>query len=48
LWKVVEINVVLGRIRLAAEDGRVIYFSSSDFEKAEGRWNIKPGAVIRN
>jgi cell fate regulator YaaT (PSP1 superfamily) len=48
LWKVVEINVVLGRIRLAAEDGRVIYFSSSDFEKIEGRWNVKPGAVIRN
>ncbi|MDR1178842.1 MAG: hypothetical protein LBK64_08435 [Spirochaetaceae bacterium] len=48
LWKVVEVNVVLGKIRLAAEDGRVICFSSSDFEKTEGRWNVKPGAVIQN
>jgi cell fate regulator YaaT (PSP1 superfamily) len=48
LWKVVEVNVVLGKIRLAAEDGRVICFSSSDFEKAEGRWNIKTGAVIQS
>jgi cell fate regulator YaaT (PSP1 superfamily) len=48
LWKVMEINVVLGKIRLAAEDGRVIWFSSSDFEKIDGRWSIKPGATIRN
>jgi cell fate regulator YaaT (PSP1 superfamily) len=48
LWKVVEINVVLGRLRLAAEDGRVICLSSRDFEKIEGRWNVKPGAVIQN
>jgi cell fate regulator YaaT (PSP1 superfamily) len=48
LWKVVEINVVLGKIRLAAEDGRVISFSSSDFEKTDGRWNVKPDAAIQN
>jgi cell fate regulator YaaT (PSP1 superfamily) len=48
LWKVVEVNVVLGKIRLAAEDGRVVAFSSSDFEKAEGRWNVKPDAVIQS
>jgi cell fate regulator YaaT (PSP1 superfamily) len=48
LWKVVEINVVLGKIRLAAEDGRVISFSSSDFEKIDGRWNVKPDAAIQN
>jgi cell fate regulator YaaT (PSP1 superfamily) len=48
LWKVAEVNVVLGKIRLAAEDGRVVAFSSSDFEKAEGRWNVKPDAVIQS
>jgi cell fate regulator YaaT (PSP1 superfamily) len=48
LWKVVEINVILGKIRLASEDGRIICFSSSDFEKTEGRWNVKPNAVILN
>jgi cell fate regulator YaaT (PSP1 superfamily) len=48
LWKVVEINAVLGKIRLAAEDGRVIGLSSADFEKLDGRWNIKPGAVIQS
>jgi cell fate regulator YaaT (PSP1 superfamily) len=48
LWKVAEVNVVMGKIRLVAEDGRVICFSSSDFEKVEGRWNVKPGAVIQN
>jgi cell fate regulator YaaT (PSP1 superfamily) len=48
LWKVVEVNIVLGKIRLAAEDGRVVCFSSSDFEKTEGRWSVKPGAVIQS
>jgi cell fate regulator YaaT (PSP1 superfamily) len=48
LWKVVEVNVVLGKLRLAAEDGRVISFFASDFEKTEGRWNVKPGAVIQS
>jgi cell fate regulator YaaT (PSP1 superfamily) len=48
LWKVTEVNVVLGRIKLAAEDGRVIQFSSSAFEKAEGRWSVRAGASILN
>jgi hypothetical protein len=45
---VAEVNVVLGRIKLAAEDGRVIQFASSAFEKVDGRWNIKPGVVIQS
>jgi cell fate regulator YaaT (PSP1 superfamily) len=44
-WKVTEVNVVMGRLKLSAEDGRVIQFPSSVFEKAEGRWVIRPGAV---
>ncbi|MDR1863363.1 MAG: hypothetical protein LBQ67_05515 [Treponema sp.] len=48
LWKVAEANVVLGKIRLTAEDGRVVCFSSPDFEKVDGRWSVRPGAGIRN
>ena len=42
LWKVAEVNVVLGKIRLASEDGRFTTFPASAFEKTEGRWIIKP------
>ena len=41
LWKVIEVNVVLGKIKLATEDGRVIQFPASAFDKSEGRWLIK-------
>jgi cell fate regulator YaaT (PSP1 superfamily) len=41
LWKVTEVNVVLGSVKLSAEDGRQIQFPASRFEKAEGRWQIK-------
>jgi cell fate regulator YaaT (PSP1 superfamily) len=41
LWKVMEVNVVLGTVKLSAEDGRQIQFPASRFEKAEGRWQIK-------
>jgi cell fate regulator YaaT (PSP1 superfamily) len=39
-WKVLEVNVVLGKVKLAAEDGRQIQIPGSYFEKAEGRWRI--------
>lgn len=41
LWKVVEVNVVVGMIRLNAEDGRQIHLPVSRFEKADGRWKMK-------
>jgi cell fate regulator YaaT (PSP1 superfamily) len=44
VWKVAEVNVVLGKLKLAAEDGRQIQLPASSFEKAEGRWRIIPGA----
>jgi cell fate regulator YaaT (PSP1 superfamily) len=44
-WKVIEVNVVMGRLKLSADDGRVIQFPASAFEKAEGRWVIRPGAA---
>jgi len=43
IWKVIEVNIVLGKIKLATEDGRLVQFASSSFEKSEGRWAIKPG-----
>jgi cell fate regulator YaaT (PSP1 superfamily) len=39
-WRVVEINVILGRLKLAGEDGRVLNFPASAFERAEGRWRL--------
>jgi cell fate regulator YaaT (PSP1 superfamily) len=40
LWKVIEVNVVMGKLRISAEDGRQIYLPASSFEKVEGRWRI--------
>jgi cell fate regulator YaaT (PSP1 superfamily) len=44
VWKVLEVNVVTGRVKLATEDGRQIHLSSSAFEKIDGRWSIKKEA----
>ncbi|MDR2601868.1 MAG: hypothetical protein LBC53_05395 [Spirochaetaceae bacterium] len=41
IWKVVEVNVVLGVATLSLEDGRRIYLPKTQFEKVEGRWQIK-------
>jgi cell fate regulator YaaT (PSP1 superfamily) len=41
LWKVMEVNVVMGKVKLSSEDSRVIQMPVSSFEKADGRWVIK-------
>jgi cell fate regulator YaaT (PSP1 superfamily) len=41
LWKVAEINVVTGIVKLAAEDGRQIQMPGARFEKADGRWSVR-------
>jgi cell fate regulator YaaT (PSP1 superfamily) len=41
-WKVTEVNVVLGRIRITSDDGRVLYFPASAFEKKDGAWHLFP------
>jgi cell fate regulator YaaT (PSP1 superfamily) len=41
LWKVIEVNVVMGAVKLSAEDGRQITLPSTQFEKAEGRWQVR-------
>lgn len=40
LWKVTEVNAVMGRLRISTEDGRQQYLPASRFEKVEGRWRI--------
>jgi cell fate regulator YaaT (PSP1 superfamily) len=42
-WRVAEVNVVLGSLKLNAEDGRVIQLPASAFEKVDGKWAVKPG-----
>jgi cell fate regulator YaaT (PSP1 superfamily) len=41
LWKVTEVNVVLGQLKLSAEDGRQITVPVSRFEKTDNRWRIR-------
>jgi cell fate regulator YaaT (PSP1 superfamily) len=40
LWRVMEVNVVLGKLKLSAEDGRQITVPASGFEKVDNRWRI--------
>jgi cell fate regulator YaaT (PSP1 superfamily) len=44
LWKVTEVNVVVGTVKLSAEDGRLLQLPSGQFEKADGRWHITAAA----
>jgi cell fate regulator YaaT (PSP1 superfamily) len=44
LWKVLEVNVVTGRVKLVTEDGRQIQMTAAAFEKGDGRWSVKTGA----
>jgi cell fate regulator YaaT (PSP1 superfamily) len=39
-WKVVEVNVVMGKLKLTNDDGRVVQLPISAFEKEDGRWVI--------
>jgi cell fate regulator YaaT (PSP1 superfamily) len=40
LWKVIEVNVVLGSVKMNAEDGRQLILPSTHFEKVEGKWQV--------
>ena len=40
-WKVTEVNVVLGKLKICADDGRVTQLPGSAFEKTDGRWAVK-------
>jgi cell fate regulator YaaT (PSP1 superfamily) len=41
LWKVMEVNVVLGQLKLSAEDGRQTTLPASRFERVDNRWHIR-------
>jgi cell fate regulator YaaT (PSP1 superfamily) len=41
LWKVTEVNVVMGKLKLTTDDGRMAQLPVSAFEKVDGRWIIK-------
>jgi len=40
LWKVQEINIVMGKLKLSTDDGRVIQLPVSAFEKIDNHWII--------
>jgi len=40
-WKVAEVNLVASYIKLAAEDGRQITLSASQFERVDNHWRVK-------
>jgi cell fate regulator YaaT (PSP1 superfamily) len=39
-WRVLETNVILGRIKLSGDDGRMLEISTSLFERVDGRWQL--------
>ncbi|MDR0731442.1 MAG: hypothetical protein LBF63_07215 [Treponema sp.] len=39
-WKVIEVNMILGKLKLASDDGRVLSFPVSAFEKTDGSWRL--------
>jgi cell fate regulator YaaT (PSP1 superfamily) len=41
LWKITEVNPLLGKITLVAEDGRQLRLPKNRFVKTENRWIIK-------
>ncbi|MDR2021017.1 MAG: hypothetical protein LBQ14_09660 [Treponema sp.] len=39
-WRVLEANVILGRLKLSGDDGRVLDLPAASFERVEGRWEF--------
>jgi cell fate regulator YaaT (PSP1 superfamily) len=40
-WKVTEVNVIIGKIKLSTDEGRVVQLPVTSFEKTDGRWMVK-------
>jgi cell fate regulator YaaT (PSP1 superfamily) len=40
-WKVSEVNLVAGQLKLSTEDGRMMNVASSQIERVDNRWHIK-------
>jgi cell fate regulator YaaT (PSP1 superfamily) len=45
VWKVAEVNVVTGQLKLGSDDGRLVTVSAEQFERVENRWRIKDGVI---
>lgn len=43
VWKVTEVNVVMGKVKLSADDGRVAQLPVASFEKIDNRWTVRAG-----
>ena len=41
MWKVIEVNVVAGQIKLGTEDGRLKNLPSAQFERIDNQWRIR-------
>ena len=41
LFRVVEVNPLAGKVRMAGEDGRVLDMSAARFAYSEGRWQVR-------
>ena len=41
-WKVVEVNIVLGKLKLSNDEGRIVQLPITAFEKVDNRWVVKP------
>jgi cell fate regulator YaaT (PSP1 superfamily) len=39
-WRVLETNVILGRLKISGDDGRVLDMPASSFDRVEGRWEF--------
>ncbi|MCL2878653.1 MAG: hypothetical protein FWF29_00275 [Treponema sp.] len=42
-WRVAEVNVITGTVKMSSEDGRIISLPAQRFEKIENRWRVLPG-----
>ena len=40
-WKVAEVNVIIGKIKLSTDEGRVIQLPVEAFERNDNRWLVK-------
>jgi cell fate regulator YaaT (PSP1 superfamily) len=41
VWRVTEVNMVSGQIKLSNDDGRQMIIAASQFERTDNRWRIK-------
>jgi cell fate regulator YaaT (PSP1 superfamily) len=42
VWKVLDLNMVTGKVKLIAEDGRELVAPLSSFERVDGKWRMHP------